>query len=65
MQATLSAITYHGYATAGPEAVAVALWAVVTHWQQPEDALIAAATFGGSVPATSQMTGGWHSNFGK
>ncbi|MEW5297349.1 MAG: hypothetical protein WDW36_000563 [Sanguina aurantia] len=57
VQATLSAITYHGYATAGPEAVAVALWAVVTHWREPEDALIAAATFGGSVPATSQMTG--------
>ena len=52
-----SRITYHGYATAGTEAVAVALWALVTNWDHPRQAVSIAATFGGSAPVTAQIVG--------
>ena len=57
VQRVLSAITYHGHAMPGPDGVCVALWALVTSWGRPEQALVVAATFGGSVPLTSQLTG--------
>lgn len=53
----LTRLTYHGYATAGTEAVAVALLALTTSWEQPEQAVVVAASFGGSTPVTSQLTG--------
>lgn len=55
--AVLSRLTFHGYATSGTEGVAVALWALCTHWNRPEQAVIVAASFAGSAPVTSQMTG--------
>lgn len=55
--AVLSRITFHGYATSGTEGVAVALWALVTNWDAPEQAVIVSASFAGSAPVTSQMTG--------
>jgi hypothetical protein len=53
----LNRTTLHGYATAGSEAVAVALWALCTSWGRPEQAVIVAASFGGNAPATAQMVG--------
>ncbi len=50
-------LTFHGFATSGTEAVAVALWALVTSWRRPEQAVIVAASFAGSAPVTSQLTG--------
>ena len=53
----LNRLTFHGYATSGPEGVAVALWALCTNWNRPEQAVIVAASFAGSAPVTSQLTG--------
>eukprot|EP00798_Chlamydomonas_sp_ICE-L_P019104 gene19103-25708_t len=53
----LSRMTYHGYATAGTEAVAVALLAFVTSWSQPRQAVSISACLAGSAPVTSQMCG--------
>jgi ADP-ribosylglycohydrolase len=53
----LNRISFHSYATSGTEGVAVALWALVTNWDNPEQAIIVAASFAGSAPVTSQMTG--------
>ncbi len=50
-------LSYHGFATAGSEAAAVALWALITSWGRPEQALAVAASFGGHAPATTQMVG--------
>ncbi|KAG1664769.1 hypothetical protein FOA52_013621 [Chlamydomonas sp. UWO 241] len=55
--AGLSSMTFHGFATPGPEGVAVALWALITSWGRPEQAVCVAATMGGSAPETSQLTG--------
>jgi hypothetical protein len=52
-----SSLTRHDYATSGTEAVAVALWSLVTNWYRPEQAVIVSATLAGSVPVTSQITG--------
>ncbi|GAX77982.1 hypothetical protein CEUSTIGMA_g5424.t1 [Chlamydomonas eustigma] len=54
-----SSLTRHDYATSGTEAVAVALWCLVTNWCRPEQAVIVSATLAGSVPVTSQITGGF------
>ncbi|KAJ9523232.1 hypothetical protein QJQ45_024020, partial [Haematococcus lacustris] len=53
----VSRLTYHDYATSGTEAAAVALWALVTHWQLPRQAICVAATWGGSAPVTTQIVG--------
>jgi hypothetical protein len=65
LSSVMSRLGYHGYATLGPEGVAVALWALVTSWGRPEQAVIMAATFAGSAPVTSQLTGEvlWRSAF--
>ena len=53
----LNRISFHDYATSGTEGVAMALWALVTNWRRPEQAVIVAASFAGSAPVTSQLTG--------
>ncbi len=58
LTAVLNRITFHDYATSGTEGVAVALWALVTSWERPEQAIIVAASFAGSAPVTSQLAGG-------
>ena len=35
----------------------MALLALATSWEQPEQAVVVAASFGGSTPVTSQLTG--------
>lgn len=35
----------------------MALLALTTSWEQPEQAVVVAASFGGSTPVTSQLTG--------
>lgn len=45
------------YATLGTEAAAVALWALVTNWGRPKQAVSVAALLAGSVPITSQVRG--------
>jgi hypothetical protein len=58
LTSVLSLMTYHGYATAGTEGVAVALWALVTSWGMPQQAVCVSAAFAGSAPVTSQLAGG-------
>ncbi|KXZ53700.1 hypothetical protein GPECTOR_6g617 [Gonium pectorale] len=53
----LSALCFHGYATAGSEFAAVVLLAFLTSWGRPEQAVIVAASFGGHAPATAQVVG--------
>ena len=57
LTSVLSRMTYHDYATAGTEGVAVALWALVTSWGLPQQAVCMSAAFAGSAPVTSQLCG--------
>lgn len=53
----LAQITHHSFATTGHEAVSVALWALVTNWQQPQQAVVTATMCGGHSSAVGQMAG--------
>jgi ADP-ribosylglycohydrolase len=54
---TYEALTLHNFAMEGTQAVAVALWALVLHWGQPEQAIMMAAAFGGNASTTTALTG--------
>jgi hypothetical protein len=56
----VAALTYHGYATAGNEAAAVALAVFASCWGRPRQALALAAALGGSSPAVGQLVRLWH-----
>ncbi|GFR51479.1 hypothetical protein Agub_g13889 [Astrephomene gubernaculifera] len=53
----MTRLCFHGFATAGSEFAAVALLALITNWNRPEQAVIVAASFGGHAPATAQVVG--------
>ncbi|KAI8471784.1 MAG: ADP-ribosylation/Crystallin J1 [Monoraphidium minutum] len=57
MVETHNLLTRHGFATLGTQAVAVALWALVTNWSRPQQAVVIAASLGGSSSTTAALTG--------
>ncbi|KAG2434411.1 hypothetical protein HYH02_012423 [Chlamydomonas schloesseri] len=57
LTALFSRLSFHGFATAGSEFVAVVLLALLTSWGRPEQAVIVAASLGGHAPATAQTVG--------
>lgn len=52
-----NSLCFHGFATAGSEAAAVALWVLLVNWNRPEQAVIMAASLGGNSSATAQIVG--------
>jgi ADP-ribosylglycohydrolase len=50
-------LSHHGLATSGTEAAVVAVWALITSWGRPAQAVCVAAALGGSVPVTTQLVG--------
>jgi ADP-ribosylglycohydrolase len=59
MTHTLNRLTRQNHATLGTEAVAVALWALVSNWEQPRQSVTLATCMGGSTGVTATLTGGW------
>jgi len=59
MVQTHHSLTDRGYATLGTQAVAVAVWALVTNWRQPQQAVVIAASLGGSSGTTAALAGGF------
>ena len=50
-------MTTHGRATEGPQAVAVALTALVASWDRPAQAVALAVALGGSSGTTAPLVG--------
>jgi hypothetical protein len=50
-------LSQHGFATLGTQAVAVAVWALVTNWRHPQQAVVVAASLGGNSSTTAALAG--------
>lgn len=54
---THNLLTHHGFATLGTQAAAVALWALIVNWRQPQQAVVIAAALGGNSSTAGALTG--------
>ena len=52
-------LSKQNFAVQGNQAAAVALWVLMCNWQQPQQAVMLAASLGGNSGTTAAATGVW------